>query len=228
MLLINRLIVIVSLLAFLSMAQADDPAVSNINGKFEALAGVLDDDGTGIAGASMALPLGHYLGLQLDAAGGSTDSDGVFGYGTHLFLRSPDVGLLGALLTRTGRSGDYVNRYGFEGEYYGEQWTLAANGGKQTGFIGSTWHATSMPDIISMMTWWLMRVHLVSVMNACFILVWNGVHSTFILSPDFPCLPMWRRALKITIISLLAYGFILVCMAGHLNNNTVKMIPSTA
>jgi Chaperone of endosialidase len=141
MLSVCRLIVIASLFVLISVAQAEGPAVSNINGKLEIIGGFLDGDGTGIAGASMALPLGHYLGLQLDVAGGNTDSDDVVGYGSHLFLRDPDVGLLGALLTRTGRSGDYVNRYGFEGEYYAARWTLAANGGTQTGFLGGTWHA---------------------------------------------------------------------------------------
>ncbi len=123
---------------------AEGPAVHQLNAKLEINGGSLDGDGTGIAAGSIAAPLGHSFGAQLDVIAGSTDGDGLAGYGLHAFWRDPQQGLLGVVSSRTGRGGNFVNRYGVEGEFYSDQWTLAAGGGTQTGFVGNTGYANLM------------------------------------------------------------------------------------
>ncbi|MBL1142738.1 MAG: hypothetical protein HND53_11975 [Proteobacteria bacterium] len=115
-----------------------EPAVSELNAKVEGLGGVIDGDGTGAVAGSLAIPLTKSFGLQLDALGGTTDGNGLVGYGGHLFWRHPEQGLIGGTIARSGRGGHYVNRYGGEGEYYADRWTLAVTAGTQTGFLGST------------------------------------------------------------------------------------------
>ncbi len=112
--------------------------MSQLNAKIEAAGGSLDGDGAGIGAISIAAPMFERYGIQFDAAGGSADGDGLAGYGLHAFWRDPQQGLLDVVSSRAGRSGEFVNRYGIEGEYYAGQWTLAATVGSQTGFLGST------------------------------------------------------------------------------------------
>jgi hypothetical protein len=71
------------------------PAVAEFNGKFSAEGGVIDDDGAGIALASITVPLAHSFGLQLDGAGGYRQMGDFFGGGAHLFYRDPAKLLLG-------------------------------------------------------------------------------------------------------------------------------------
>ncbi len=68
---------------------AEDPAVSAINGKIEALGGAVDGEGAGAALGSVTLPLGERFGLQADAAYGEIDGEELYGGGAHLFARDP-------------------------------------------------------------------------------------------------------------------------------------------
>ena len=132
--------ILLLLIVTVSRTQAE-PAVSALNAKIETAGGNLDDNGAGVAGLVIAAPLGEYLGVQLDSAAGRTDGKSIFAYGFHGFWRNPEQGLLGVTASRLGYHGNYVNRYGAEGEYYTDNWTVSANSGKQTGFLGSTWFA---------------------------------------------------------------------------------------
>lgn len=122
--------------------QAEEPAVSELNAKVEGVGGFLDGDATGLGAVSVAMPITHSFGAQIDGMGGTTDGNGLVGYGAHFFWRNPEQGLLGATAARSGRGGKFVNRYGAEGEYYVDKWTLGATGGSQTGFIGGTWYGS--------------------------------------------------------------------------------------
>ncbi len=106
--------------------QAEGPAVSQLNAKVEGVGGVIAGDTTGLGAVSVAMPITHSFGAQIDGMGGTTDGDGLVGYGAHFFWRNPGQGLLGATAARSGRGGNFVNRYGAEGEYYIDQWTLGA------------------------------------------------------------------------------------------------------
>lgn len=135
----NKNITLILFVLTFSLTQVQaEPAVSQLNAKVEGIGGVIDDDATGAVAGSIAIPLDESFGLQLDALGGTTDGNGLVGYGGHLFWRHPEQGLIGATMARGGRGGNFVNRYGGETEYYANQWTLAVTAGTQTGFLGST------------------------------------------------------------------------------------------
>mgnify|MGYP003674096818 FL=1 len=140
----NKSAALVAAVATLGMfnAHAEGPAVSELNAKVEGVGGFIDGEGTGIGAVSVAVPVVHSFGAQIDGMGGTTDGDSLVGYGAHLFWRNAEKGLLGGTVARSGRSGSFVNRYGAEGEYYLDQWTLGATGGSQTGFLGGTWYGS--------------------------------------------------------------------------------------
>ena len=102
----NNLVIIAFILTFSFTSIYAEPAVSELNAKIEGIGGVIDGDGTGAIAGSVALPLFESFGLQLDALGGTTDSNGLVGYGGHLFWRDPAQGLIGATLSRSGRGGE--------------------------------------------------------------------------------------------------------------------------
>ncbi|WP_139247763.1 porin family protein [Hyphomicrobium sp. CS1GBMeth3] len=104
-----------------TLAEADGPAVSGVNGKLSPFGGgigaeTLDDGAGGIAG-SLTLPVAHSFGLQLDGAYARLSDDDFANAGAHLFWRDPDVGLVGlyagyAWLDESG--GQEVGRVGLE------------------------------------------------------------------------------------------------------------------
>lgn len=71
------------------------PAVSELNAKFAVVGGIFEDFGVGLVEGSIALPVTHQTGFQLDGLAGVGDDGGIFGGGAHLFWRDPSVGLLG-------------------------------------------------------------------------------------------------------------------------------------
>jgi hypothetical protein len=82
------------------VAKSDLCAVSGVNGKVHALAGGWDADNfdseEAIAGiASLSIPLGCALGLQIDAGGGQFGDASSVGAGGHLFMRDPSSYLIG-------------------------------------------------------------------------------------------------------------------------------------
>lgn len=139
-----------------------EPAVSAPNGKFDLIGGIVDadnskTDGVGLAAGSYAIPLGHAYGLQIDGVAGVVDNDFVGGVAGHLFWRDPSVGLLGltsAFVAADGSNGAPnrdATRFGGEGEYYLDQFSIEAAAGYQfgkntnDGFYGSidlAWYAT--------------------------------------------------------------------------------------
>ncbi len=144
----NKYAVIIALVLSFNFINAQaEPAVSELNAKVEGMGGIIDGDATGAIAGSVALPLGQSFGAQLDALGGTTDGNGLVGYSGHLFWRNPEQGLIGGTMARSGRGGNYVNRYGGEGEYYADQWTLGVTGGSQTGFLGGTWYGSVAPCV---------------------------------------------------------------------------------
>lgn len=127
------------------------PAVDGVNAKIEAFGGLtqsLSQDpnapfftrnqwrpAAGLLG-SVALPLSHSFGLQLD--GGVASSGGRFnaGVGGHAFWRDPSKALLGVYASASyfGRAGGLaVGRVGPEAEIYLDRVTLQAVGGVEFG-----------------------------------------------------------------------------------------------
>lgn len=143
-------------LGFLGLAQpaaAADPAVSALSAKLGAQGGSLDGKGAGIGFGSIMAPLGHSLGLQVDAGAGSIDSNAYWGTGAHLFWRDPSIGLLGFTYSYQ-RWNDFdfgflhnsstaivkdafMHRGGMEGELYLSRFTLSGHGGYQDGTVKS-------------------------------------------------------------------------------------------
>ncbi|MEM9355860.1 MAG: hypothetical protein AAGB04_06585 [Pseudomonadota bacterium] len=75
------------------------PAVDGLNVKLSA-AEALDDIQARGLGGSLTLPIGHALGLQIDAATAEVETDsfgdvGVHGVGLHFFWRDPARGMIG-------------------------------------------------------------------------------------------------------------------------------------
>ena len=136
-----------SLLASVHVPQyvlADDagtkPAVSGLNAKVEGAFGDIDGEGFGYGGGSVAAPLGHQFGVQLDLLGGSYDGEFIGSAGGHAFWRDPDVGLLGLYASYTefdGNGGVHQSKYGVEGELYLDRLTLSGVGGYAGGDVST-------------------------------------------------------------------------------------------
>jgi len=116
-------------------AAAEGPAVSATNAKMAVGGGTSEGDGTGQFLGSVTTPLGHAYGVQLDGLGGKVDGEARWGVGAHLFWRDPDKGLLGAIASYNKRSNKDAKRFGAEGEWYQDQFTVSGSIGGQTGDI---------------------------------------------------------------------------------------------
>ena len=129
---------IVFVLIFIAVTVwANEPAVSNINGKMEAIGGNVDGKGAQGVQGSVTFPLGHSFGGQIDVLGGKISSEDIFGSGAHLFWRDPDVGLVGATVSQARLESTDLYRYGIEAEYYLDDFTISAYGGNQEGDVES-------------------------------------------------------------------------------------------
>lgn len=84
-------------LVLVAPALADGPAVSGINGKVEGFGGIVNTDfdqgneGSGGGAASLSVPLGNFIGFQIDGLAGEFADQGVAAVGAHLFWRDPEV-----------------------------------------------------------------------------------------------------------------------------------------
>lgn len=120
-----------------STAQAEGPAVSQVNGKLSIEGGGTGSNssggsGLGIAEGSVTAPLGQSFGFQADGAM-ATAHDDLFGAGAaQLFTRDPQLGQLGTFAAVGGKGGDTVAWYGGQGEYFLGPVTLGAHGGYQS------------------------------------------------------------------------------------------------
>lgn len=131
------------LLAVSGLAHAQGgPAVDGYNGNLSSFGGFTDqpglndDDGgrsLGVFDGNFLVPLGNRFGSQIDYAAGNVDGFLFLGAGGHLFLRDPNIGLIGLIGHWAQLRGANVHRVGFEGEYYMGLWTFYGNVGWQWG-----------------------------------------------------------------------------------------------
>ncbi|NMD08108.1 MAG: hypothetical protein GYA66_09035 [Phyllobacteriaceae bacterium] len=119
------------------LSASDSCAVSGPNGKIQAEAGSWDDRGVDRESqyqgtASLSMPIGCALGLQLDAGRLSLGAAEALGVGGHIFMRDPQSFLLGLHATYEDWSFDFpatdvvIKRIGAEGELYLGQISLEA------------------------------------------------------------------------------------------------------
>lgn len=96
------------------------PAVSDINAKVEGLGGVIDGEALGAIGGSISVPVPFipFMGIQVDTLIGNWDSDLLSAGALHIFLRDPDIGLIGAYGDWTYVSPEHYGRVGAEIEVY--------------------------------------------------------------------------------------------------------------
>lgn len=130
---VRSFLALAALLALASPAQAEGPAVSALNGKASLEAGAVGNpfasSALGVAQGSVAAPLGHSFGVQLDGAA-ATAFNSFFGGGmAHLFWRDPKIGLLGPVAGVAGGRGATTGFYGGEGDLYAGPVTLGVVAG---------------------------------------------------------------------------------------------------
>ena len=111
----------------------DKPAVSAINGKFEAIGGELNDSQLWAAAGSVAVPISGQFGAQVDGILADYSASDTYGIGLHGFWRDPEVGLAGFVVSHMDIGGTDINRYAAEGEYYLNNLTFAGTAGYQSG-----------------------------------------------------------------------------------------------
>ncbi|PWR19669.1 hypothetical protein [Zavarzinia compransoris] len=126
----------VSLAAAQDQAAADGAAVAASSFQIEAFGGGDESGGLYGGGASLTLPLGSRLGLQIDGIVGKAASEtGFYGGAAQLFFRQPESHLIG--LSVTALQVDDASQFGVSviGEYYLDQVTIEALAGIQSGDI---------------------------------------------------------------------------------------------
>lgn len=147
----------VALLASVSLARAADPvikpvsevalaAVDGLNGKISGFGGWNEPGSRNLGGipgigrnpgmfggsGSVAFPLTHSFGVQLDASAMGARGTGAFGVGGHLFWRDPSVGLVGgygSFMRANVASGFSAHRAAFEAEAYLGRFTIGGIAG---------------------------------------------------------------------------------------------------
>lgn len=153
--------------ADLYSAPASLPAVSAVNGKIGTFVGDVSNNFAVGVSASLAFPLSHSWGAQIDGMFG-TAGGAFYGIGGHVFWRDPSRGLVGAyasyvgwgtsstvaVATPTGGFADVtganVGKIGIEGESYMDRWSLeglaAYQFGTNSGFAGRATIAYYLTD----------------------------------------------------------------------------------
>ena len=120
---------VLSVILTASLAHATDPAVSGLNGKISGEGGLFDDESSGFASGSFAVPLGHAFGMQVDGTLGAIDNQLVGGGGVHLFTRDPSSYLLGVYGSYHTWDSIDVWRLAGEGELYIDRFTVTGLAG---------------------------------------------------------------------------------------------------
>lgn len=129
-------------------AAESPPAVSAPNLKVDAVAGALGGGPAALVGVTATAPLGHYLGVQMDAAIGSADQDMRGGFAGHLFYRDPRsmlLGVTGMWSTIAGPHKDAesdLRRIGVESEFYMGDFSVLPSAGVQNDHADSTGYAS--------------------------------------------------------------------------------------
>ena len=124
---------------FAGSARAEGPAVSAVNGKLSLEGGAVNTQGSGVAEGSVAFPLGHSFGAQIDGAAGNQAGQPLWGVSGQAFWRDPEAGLAGAFVSHTSRNLPIVggnvqtNNYGGEGEIYAKRVTFSGLAADQRG-----------------------------------------------------------------------------------------------
>jgi hypothetical protein len=124
------------------------PAVDGINGKIAGWGGGEKGDNGFYGGeASLSIPLAQQWGLQIDGGAGSDQGIGNYDVDAQLFWRDPSIGLLGAFVRYAhdngvndpifGHISENILKYGVEGEYYMNRWTIHSHVGVETTRISS-------------------------------------------------------------------------------------------
>ena len=123
----------------------DLPAVSGLNFKIDAAAGTSGGYAAFAGGQSVAIPLTHRLGLQIDAAEGFGEQSAYAGTAAQLFMRDPKVGLIGlygSLMFNThfgsstiggAATGQTLGRIGVTGAIYQGRFTVEGVAGYEGG-----------------------------------------------------------------------------------------------
>lgn len=129
-------------------------AVDGLNAKIEGLGGSLANYSLYGSRASLTVPLGTLLGLQIDGAGGSLDQRGFGSVAAHLFARNPSTGLIGAYVSYTRWDqfgGVSATQVAGEGELYWGPLTLQAIVGAEFGDTASRYASvtTVVPPAIN-------------------------------------------------------------------------------
>jgi hypothetical protein len=139
------------------------PAVSGLNGNLSLEAGGAgggdrSSSAVGIAQGSVALPLGHSFGLQVDGLAGTSYSSFFGGGGAHLFWRDPAIGLAGPVAALIGGGGATRGLYGGEGELYAGLFTLGFVGGYLSATSPATGNANTVGNALSSGGVWQARL----------------------------------------------------------------------
>jgi hypothetical protein len=114
------------------------PAVSAVNGKIGGSLGDLNGRDGGNVDGSLALPVGHAFGLQVDGMAGQFDSDFVYGAAAQGFWRDPSralLGVFGSYLHDSRLGGHSGSSVGPEAELYLGRLTLGGRLGAQFGDV---------------------------------------------------------------------------------------------
>jgi hypothetical protein len=125
-------------------ASADEmslPAVSAINAKLDVSGGTQIKKDFVLSTGSVAFPLDHDFGMQVDAAGGAWGNTAVFGAGGHFFWRDPEIGLLGVYGSYQHAKVLYsvnVSRFAGEAAFYYGPFTLQGVGGYEYGGLAKS------------------------------------------------------------------------------------------
>jgi len=126
------------------------PAVSRLNTKAAVGAGIIGNDrGAAMADGTLAIPISHSAGLQIDALGGFTSDARFGGLSAQTFWRDPGLGMVGLYAsysfatalsdTRVGGAvrGQSIGRAAVTGQYYLGRVSLEGAAGWEFGGVKS-------------------------------------------------------------------------------------------
>jgi len=103
---------------------ADLPAVSGLNGKWELDPGILTGSPGVRAAGSISLPVGKSFGIQLDGQASLSGNGLTYGGAAHAFTRNPSTYLAGITAGFVRAPGATLGAIGFEGEIYADQFSI--------------------------------------------------------------------------------------------------------